>query len=114
MFEASRLVAIQKLLHGLKMDPMVSLYWFAPVRGHSSRPASYSEQYSKQVCAVLNACLIPIYEGWAPFELVLERLGIFVLLTNASCALCLNIAVVFLIGCASSLVLTLSGSVSLS
>lgn len=32
MFEASRLVAIQKLLHGLKMDPLVSLYWFAPVR----------------------------------------------------------------------------------
>lgn len=31
MFEASRLVAIQKLLHGLKMDPLVSLYWFAPV-----------------------------------------------------------------------------------
>ena len=30
-FEAARLVAIQKLLHGLKMDPLVSLYWFAPV-----------------------------------------------------------------------------------
>ena len=31
-FEAARLVAIQKLLHGLKMDPLVSLYYFAPVR----------------------------------------------------------------------------------
>lgn len=31
-FEACRLVAIQKLLHGLKMDPLVSLYYFAPVR----------------------------------------------------------------------------------
>lgn len=30
-------------------------------------------------------------------------------MTNAGCAFCLNIAVVFLIGCASSLVLTLSG-----
>jgi len=90
-FEAARLVAIQKLLHGLKMDPLVSLYWFAPV------------------CATLNACLVPFYEGWAPIELAYERLGVFVLLSNASCAFCLNIAVVFLIGCASSLVLTLSG-----
>lgn len=32
-----------------------------------------------------------------------------ILLTNASCAFLLNVAVVFLIGCASSLVLTLSG-----
>lgn len=31
IFEAARLVAIQKLLHGLKMDPLVSLYYFAPV-----------------------------------------------------------------------------------
>ena len=31
VFEAARLVAIQKLLHGLKMDPLVSLYYFAPV-----------------------------------------------------------------------------------
>jgi len=91
VFEAARLVSIQKLLHGLKMDPLVSLYWFAPV------------------CATLNACLIPIYEGWAPFDLVLQRLGLVVLLSNATCAFCLNIAVVFLIGCASSLVLTLSG-----
>lgn len=30
-FEACRLVAIEKLLHGLKMDPLVSLYYFAPV-----------------------------------------------------------------------------------
>jgi len=90
-FEAARLVAIQKLLHGLKMDPLVSLYWFAPV------------------CAALNACLVPFYEGWAPFELVWERLGPVILFSNASCAFALNIAVVFLIGCASSLVLTLSG-----
>lgn len=92
-FEAARLVAIQKLLHGLKMDPLVSLYYFAPV------------------CATLNALLVPYYEGAAPFQLAWERLGPIVLLTNASCAFCLNIAVVFLIGCASSLVLTLSGVV---
>lgn len=31
-FEASRLVMIQVLLHGLKMDPLVSLHYYAPVR----------------------------------------------------------------------------------
>lgn len=91
LFEAARLVSIQKLLHGMKMDPLVSLYYFAPV------------------CATLNALLIPIYEGSAPFYLVWDRLGPLIMITNASCAFCLNIAVVFLIGCASSLVLTLSG-----
>ncbi|KAI5480059.1 DUF250 domain containing membrane protein [Pseudohyphozyma bogoriensis] len=91
MFEATRLVAIQKLLQGLRMDPLVSLYYYAPV------------------CAGLNALLIPVYEGWEPFEVVLERVGAPFLLVNASTAFCLNIAVVFLIGCASSLVLTLSG-----
>jgi hypothetical protein len=92
-FEAARLVAIQKLLHGLKMDPLVSLYYFAPV------------------CATFNALLLPVYEGSAPVFLAWEKLGPLVLVTNASCAFCLNIAVVFLIGCASSLVLTLSGVV---
>ncbi|GAA95225.1 uncharacterized protein L969DRAFT_15297 [Mixia osmundae IAM 14324] len=91
IFEASRLVSIQKLLHGMKMDPLVSLYMFAPV------------------CAGINALIIPFTEGTAPFELAWERLGPFILLSNASVAFLLNISVVFLIGCASSLVLTLSG-----
>jgi hypothetical protein len=62
-----------------------------------------------QVCAFLNACLIPFFEGTAPFEVVLERVGLPILIVNATTALLLNIAVVFLIGSASSLVLTLSG-----
>ncbi|CAH7682672.1 triose-phosphate transporter family-domain-containing protein [Phakopsora pachyrhizi] len=91
VFEALRLVSIQKLLHGMKMDPLVSLYYFAPV------------------CAVLNAVLIPIYEGSEPFKKAMSQLGPLVLLSNASLAFALNVAVVFLIGSASSLVLTLSG-----
>jgi len=91
MFEAARLVSIQKLLHGMKMDALVSLYYFAPV------------------CACINACLIPFYEGWEPIEAAWSQLGPFILVSNASCAFLLNIAVVFLIGCASSLALTLSG-----
>lgn len=36
LFEATRLVAIQKLLQGMRMDPLVSLYYFAPARLRSS------------------------------------------------------------------------------
>lgn len=36
-FEAARLVAIQKLLTGLKLTPLVALYNFAPVSVASSR-----------------------------------------------------------------------------
>jgi drug/metabolite transporter (DMT)-like permease len=89
-FESSRLVMVQVLLQGLKMDPLVSLYYFAPV------------------CAAINACLIPFSEGFAPF-FDLGKLGPFVLLTNGGVAFALNIAAVFLIGAASSLTLTLAG-----
>ncbi|GAA5833117.1 hypothetical protein JCM3766R1_001400 [Sporobolomyces carnicolor] len=90
-FEATRLVAIQKLLQGLRMDPLVSLYYYAPV------------------CAAFNAALIPLFEGFEPFSKILPTVGPFTLFLNCNIALLLNISVVFLIGCASSLVLTLSG-----
>jgi hypothetical protein len=91
-FESSRLVMIQVLLQGLKMDPLVSLYYFAPV------------------CAAINTALLIFTEGLAPL-LDISRLGPFVLITNAGVAFCLNIAAVFLIGAASSLTLTLAGVV---
>lgn len=62
-----------------------------------------------QVCATINATLVPIYEGFEPLFEAWDSLGPMILLSNATCAFLLNIAVVFLIGCASSLVLTLSG-----
>ncbi|WFD48484.1 hypothetical protein GLX27_003154 [Malassezia furfur] len=89
-FESTRLVMVQVLLQGLKMDPLVSLYYFAPV------------------CAALNMVILPFAEGWAPFA-ALSQLGPFVLLSNAGVAFGLNIASVFLIGAASSLTLTLAG-----
>lgn len=89
-FESSRLVMIQILLQGLKMDPLVSLYYFAPV------------------CAVLNSVALILVEGVAPF-LDIGKVGPFILFTNAGVAFCLNIAAVFLIGAASSLTLTLAG-----
>jgi len=89
-FEASRLVMIQILLHGLKLDPLVSLHYYAPV------------------CAVINLLIIPFTEGWAPFE-HLYRIGPLIFFSNAAVAFCLNIAAVFLIGVGSGLVLTLAG-----
>lgn len=89
-FEASRLVMIQVLLHNLKMDPLVSLHYYAPV------------------CAAINLCILPFTEGLAPFY-ELPRLGAAVLLSNAAVAFLLNVAAVFLVGAASSLVLTLAG-----
>ncbi|KAG6864506.1 hypothetical protein C0991_009020 [Blastosporella zonata] len=89
-FEASRLVLIQILLHNLKMDPLVSLHYYAPV------------------CAVINLCILPFTEGLAPFR-ELPSIGPFILLTNAAVAFLLNVAAVFLVGVGSGLVLTLAG-----
>lgn len=81
---------IQILLHGLKMDPLVSLHYYAPV------------------CALINLAILPFTEGFAPFY-ELARVGPFILLTNAAVAFGLNIAAVFLVGAGSGLVLTLAG-----
>ncbi|OWZ40611.1 hypothetical protein J009_03716, partial [Cryptococcus neoformans] len=70
-FEASRLVMIQILLHGMKMDPLVSLHYYAPV------------------CAVINACIIPFTDGLEPLW-NLHKVGILVLFTNAGIAFALN------------------------
>jgi len=89
-FEASRLVMIQVLLHGLKMDPLVSLHYYAPV------------------CAVINLLFLPFTEGLAPFY-ELARIGPLILLSNAFVAFFLNVAAVFLVGVGGGLVLTLAG-----
>lgn len=89
-FEASRLVMIQILLHGMKMDPLVSLHYYAPV------------------CAAINLCFLPFTEGLAPFY-ELARIGPTILLSNAFVAFLLNVAAVFLVGVGSGLILTLAG-----
>ena len=81
---------IQLLLHGLKMDPLVSLHYYAPV------------------CALINSLVLPFTEGLAPFY-ELARIGPFILISNACVAFLLNIAAVFLVGAGSGLVLTLAG-----
>lgn len=109
-FEASRLVMIQILLHNLKMDPLTSLHYYAPV------------------CAAINLFILPFTEGLAPFRdlaalasgsldstslttgVGMGPLGVLALfVSNASVAFLLNVAAVFLVGVGSGLVLTLAG-----
>lgn len=93
VFEAVRLVMVQRLLSGsdFKMDPLVSLYYYAPA------------------CAVINGMVLLFTELPKLTMVDIDRVGIFTLIANASVAFLLNVSVVFLIGKTSSLVLTLSG-----
>jgi hypothetical protein len=83
VFEAIRLVMIQILLsgEGQKMDPLVSLYYYAPV------------------CAVMNFLVAAANPQEIPsFQMAdLWRAGPFILLLNAAVAFLLNIASVFLV-----------------
>jgi len=83
---------IEILLHGLKMDPLVSLHYYAPV------------------CAAINLLVLPFTEGLEPFyEIAAGNISWMVLVSNASVAFLLNIAAIFLVGAGSGLVLTLAG-----
>ncbi|KAF2711355.1 TPT-domain-containing protein [Pleomassaria siparia CBS 279.74] len=93
IFEAIRLVMVQRILSSaeFKMDPLVSLYYYAPA------------------CAVMNG-IVCLFTEFSELTMVdVYRVGTFTLLANASVAFLLNVSVVFLIGKTSSLVLTLSG-----
>ncbi|KAK1539293.1 triose-phosphate transporter [Colletotrichum costaricense] len=95
IFEAIRLVMIQVLLKGdenaQKMDPLVSLYYYAPV------------------CAVMNF-FVAYFSEFSKFNVEdFNKVGFTMLLLNASVAFALNISSVFLIGKTSGLVMTLTG-----
>ncbi|KAL7945622.1 triose-phosphate transporter family domain-containing protein [Trichoderma barbatum] len=92
-FEAVRVVMIQVMLsgEGLNMDPLVSLYYYAPV------------------CAVMNF-LIALVSELPKFKWEdAVHAGFGMLFLNASIAFILNVASVFLIGKTSGLVMTLTG-----
>ncbi|KAK0383549.1 hypothetical protein NLU13_9460 [Sarocladium strictum] len=93
LFEATRLVMIQVMLsgEGLRMDPLVGLYYYAPV------------------CAVMNLFVAAVSE-FPRFEWNdVVQTGFGMLFLNAGVAFFLNIASVFLIGKTSGLVMTLTG-----
>ncbi len=83
VFEALRIVMVEVLLKGegdlQKMDPLVSLYYYAPV------------------CAVMNSVVALLSEA-PTFEVAdLWSTGLGVLLLNASVAFMLNVSSVFLV-----------------
>ncbi|KAK3499972.1 triose-phosphate transporter family-domain-containing protein [Neurospora hispaniola] len=93
VFEAMRLIMIQVLLKGdgQKMDPLVSLYYFAPV------------------CASMNF-VVALFTEFRSFNIAdLYNTGLWCLLLNAVVAFMLNISSVCLIGRTSGLVMTLTG-----
>ncbi|CUS15617.1 unnamed protein product [Tuber aestivum] len=93
IFEALRLILVQRLLctAEYKMDPLVSLYYFAPA------------------CALMNFLTFLVFETSRLGMSEILKPGLLTLLANAALAFILNISVVFLIGRTSSLVLTLCG-----
>ncbi|KAI1406456.1 TPT-domain-containing protein [Hypoxylon fuscum] len=92
-FESLRVIMIQSLVssEGLHMDPLVSLYYYAPV------------------CAVTNFVL-SLASGWNSIEWThAAEVGFWMLLLNAIVAFMLNVSSVLLIGKTSGLVLVLTG-----
>lgn len=93
LFESARIILIQFLISGtgLHMDPLVSLYYFAPVCAFTSFMLSY-------------------LLGWSSFEWThAVEVGFWMLLLNAVIAFLLNVSSVLLIGKTSGLGLVLTG-----
>lgn len=80
-FEAVRLVLVQKLLNGAdyKMDPLVSLYYFAPV------------------CGLMNGIVALFWEVPRVSLAEFQAVGLPIFLANAMVAFLLNVSVVFLV-----------------
>ncbi|KAK5806391.1 hypothetical protein VI817_000649 [Penicillium citrinum] len=93
IFEALRLVMVQRLLSSaeFKMDPLVSLYYYAPA------------------CAVTNGVITLFTDVPRMTMNDIYGLGIMTLIANALVAFLLNASVVLLIGKTSAVVLTMAG-----
>lgn len=82
VFESIRVVMIQELMSGdgMNMDPLVSLYYYAPI------------------CAITNFFVAWITE-WQSFHwAAVAQVGLPVLVLNALIAFCLNVSSVMLVG----------------
>ena len=81
IFEATRLVMVDRLLNAAeyKMDPLVSLYYFAPI------------------CAAMNFCVALVFELPRIHIAEVYAVGLWTFFANATLAFLLNIAVVFLV-----------------
>lgn len=103
--ESTRLVLMELLLSHRKLGPLVAIYYYAPVSASGPSPVPFM---TPQVCLGFLAVALPFIEGTQPF-LALPELGWGLLLLNGAVAFGLNVAGVYLIQAAGSLVLTLSG-----
>ena len=85
VFEAVRLVMVERLLSSseYKMDPLVSLYYFAPI------------------CAIMNFCVALVFEIPRIQMSEIHYVGMGTLLANAIVAFALNVSVVFLVSTVS-------------
>jgi hypothetical protein len=81
MFEATRLTMVQRLLNSadFKMDPLVSVYYFAPV------------------CAVMNGLVALFWEVPKVSMAEVYNVGLFTFFLNGICAFMLNVSVVLLV-----------------
>ena len=81
VFEATRLVMVERILSSkeFKMDPLVSLYYYAPA------------------CAVMNSMVLIFTELPTLTMNDINRVGGLTLIANASVAFLLNVSVVFLV-----------------
>lgn len=81
VFEAIRLTLVERLLSSaeFKMDPLVSLYYFAPV------------------CAIMNGIASLIFEVPVMQMSEVYRVGPLIFIANAMVAFLLNVSVVFLV-----------------
>lgn len=86
LFEAVKLVMVQRLLSGAeyKMDPLVSLYYFAPI------------------CAVMNLFVALFVEVPKITLSDFDKVGYTTLFANACLAFALNVSVVFLVSLPSN------------
>jgi drug/metabolite transporter (DMT)-like permease len=92
--EATRLVLTNVLMRSLKLDPLSSLYYIAPL------------------CAlIILPCCVYFESASLPYERIVSTEFAIVLGVNGLVAFTLNVAVVLLISHTSALVLTLAGIV---
>ncbi|EFP91675.2 uncharacterized protein PGTG_17531 [Puccinia graminis f. sp. tritici CRL 75-36-700-3] len=91
--EVARLIATQRLLQDLSVDPLVALSALSPI------------------CFSMALVLAPIFEGSEPIFLMVPRMGIPLIIGSILLALALNIVVLFLVSSTNALVLTLAGIV---
>jgi hypothetical protein len=72
---------VQRLLSSaeFKMDPLVSLYYFAPC------------------CAVMNGLVTLVFEAPTLTMADINQVGVLTLVANAAVAFALNVSVVFLV-----------------